>query len=270
MTGHDQDFVGSIPEIYDKYLVPLIFKPYANDLANRVASLKPANILETAAGSGVVTRAVIPCLSHDAHYTVTDLNQPMLDYAASKQAPDARISWRPADALCLPFDDASFDIVLCQFGVMFFPDRIAGYAEAHRVLKPDGTLLFNVWDHIESNEFANVVTEVATKVFPDNPPGFLPRTPHGYHDEVLIRQELGTAGFADVTFVSLEETSSAPCPRHPAVAYCKGTPLRNEIEARDANLLDCVTDRSADAIAARFGTGPVAAKIRGHIITAVR
>jgi ubiquinone/menaquinone biosynthesis C-methylase UbiE len=270
MSERDKLFAGSIPEIYDTYLVPLIFEAFANDLAERVAALHPATILETAAGSGVVTRALASRLSTDAHYTVTDLNQPMLDHAASKQEPDSRISWRQADALNLPFDDESFDAVVCQFGVMFYPHRITGYAEAHRVLKPGGTLLFNVWDDIGSNEFANVVTEVAAAVFPDDPPQFLPRTPYGYHKEDLIRRELSQAGFSDVTYETLEEKSSAPSPHHPAIAYCQGTPLRNEIEARDANLLDDVTDRAAEAIASLYGTGPVTAKIKGHIITAVR
>jgi SAM-dependent methyltransferase len=153
---------------------------------------------------------------------------------------------------------------------MFFPDRVAGYAEARRVLKPGGSFLFNVWDHIDANEFAHVVTEAAASAFPDDPPRFLARTPHGYHDVELIRDELDKAGFIQVSITTLEKTSSAPSPRHPAVAYCEGTPLRNEIETRDANLLGHITDRATEAIAARFGNGPVAGKIRGHIVAAAR
>jgi ubiquinone/menaquinone biosynthesis C-methylase UbiE len=270
MSESDKVFAGSIPEIYDTYLVPLIFEAFANDLAERVAALDPATVLETAAGSGVVTRALISRLSSDAHYTVTDLNQPMLDHAASKQEPDSRILWRQADALNLPFDDETFDAVVCQFGVMFYPDRIAGYAEARRVLKPGGKLLFNVWDDISSNEFANVAAKVIAAVFPDEPPPFLARTPYSYYEEDLIRQELSQAGFSDITYETLEDTSSAPSPRHAAIAYCQGTPQRIEIEAWDANLLDDVTDRVEEAIASSYGAGPVTAKIQGHIITAVR
>lgn len=270
MIDGDKDFVGSIPEIYDTYLVPLIFETYAQDLADRVSALSPLSVLETAAGSGVVTRVLASALSPESRYTVTDLNQPMLDHAASKQEPDSRISWRQADAMNLPFEDTSFDVVVCQFGVMFYPDRIAGYSEAYRVLKPGGSLIFNVWDRIETNEFADIVTAAAANVFPEDPPLFLSRTPHGYHDRALIRDELGRVGFTDLKYESLEATSSAPSPHHPAVAYCQGTPLRNEIEERDANLLDCVTDCAANAISERFGEGPVAAKIRGHIITAAR
>jgi ubiquinone/menaquinone biosynthesis C-methylase UbiE len=268
MTESDKVFSGSIPEFYDTYLVPLIFEAYANDLAERVAAFAPKAVLETAAGSGVVTRALAAHLASEARYVVSDLNQPMLDHAASRQGADERIEWHQADALDLPFDNASFDAVVCQFGAMFFPDRVGGYAEARRVLKPDGSFIFSVWDRIEANKFANVVTEVAATVFPDDPPRFLARTPHGYHDLEMIRAELNRAGFSDVSIVTLEETSRAPSPRHPAVAYCQGTPLRNEIETRDASRLEFVTDRAAEAIAARYGNGPVAAKIRAHVVTA--
>ena len=270
MTESDKSFAGTIPEFYDTYLVPLIFEPYANDLAERAAALAPKAVLETAAGTGVVTRILASRLAADARYTVTDLNQPMLDHAASKQGEDKRITWRQADALALPFGDESFDAVICQFAVMFFPDRIAGYAEARRVLKPGGSFLFNLWDHIGANEFAKVVTEAAAKIFPNDPPDFLPRTPHGYHDVGLIRDELGKAGFSQVAITTLEETSSAPSARHVALAYCQGTPLRNEIESRNPSLLEQVTDGATEAIAARFGNGPVSGKIRGNVVVAVR
>src|SRR3954452_24830453 len=155
MLETDKVFAGSIPENYDRYMVPLIFEPFAADLAQRAASFSPSAVLEIAAGTGVVTRALAPKLSPGASYTVTDLNQPMLDYAASQQPADSRISWRQADALALPFEEGSFDVVCCQFGAMFFPDRHLGFSEARRVLKPGGSFVFNVWDRIEENVFAN-------------------------------------------------------------------------------------------------------------------
>jgi len=266
----DRIFAGSIPEIYDEYLVPLIFEFYASDLAARVAALSPRAVLETAAGSGVVTRALAPRLVSEGRYVVTDLNQPMLERAAARQDPDARIVWQQADALELPFDDASFDVVLCQFGVMFFPDRLTGYREARRVLKDGGSFLFNAWDRIEENAFADVVTRAAAEVFPDNPPRFLARTPHGYNDLDIIRQEVEAAGFRDVAIETVPALSVAPSPRHPAVAYCQGTPLRNELEERDATLLNEVTERAQTAIAERYGSGSVSAKIHGHVVTAKR
>src|SRR6476661_1426652 len=268
MLETDKVFAGSVPEKYDRYMVPLIFEPYAADIARRAASLSPHAVLETAAGSGVVTRALAPRLPRAASYTVTDLNQPMVDYAASRQPSDTRIKWRQADALALPFDNAAFDLVCCQFGAMFFPNRTSGYREARRVLKPGGHFLFNVWDRIEENIFADDVTNALAKMFPDDPPRFLARTPHGYHDTALIRRELADAGFSQVVIETRAEQSRAPSPRHPAIAFCQGTPLRNEIEARDAQKLEAATDHAAAAIADRHGRGEVAAKIQAHVIVA--
>jgi ubiquinone/menaquinone biosynthesis C-methylase UbiE len=269
MSDTDKMFAGSIPENYDSYLVPLIFESYAQDIAQRVAALSPGAVLETAAGSGVVTRALTPRLSPRASYVVTDLNQPMLDYAATRQVADSRIRWHKADAQALPFDDAAFDIVCCQFGVMFFPDRQLGYREAKRVLKPGGCFVFNVWDRIEENVFADDVTNALAEMFPSDPPRFLARTPHGYHDTALIRHELEKAGFFSVAIETRAEQSRAPSPRLPAVAYCQGTPLRSEIEARGADRLEAATDHAASVIANRHGSGAVAAKIQAHVVTAV-
>jgi ubiquinone/menaquinone biosynthesis C-methylase UbiE len=269
MSETDKVFAGSVPENYDRYMVPLIFEPYAADIARRAASLSPSAVLETASGSGVVTRALAPRLPRGASHVVTDLNQPMLDYAAARQPPDIRIKWRQADALALPFANAAFDLVCCQFGAMFFPDRTSGYREARRVLKRGGHFLFNVWDRIEENIFADDVTNALATMFPNDPPRFLARTPHGYHDTALIRRELEEAGFSDVVIETIAEQSRASSPRIPAVAYCQGTPLRNEIEARDAGKLESATDYAASSIAERHGRGAVAAKIQAHVIVAV-
>jgi ubiquinone/menaquinone biosynthesis C-methylase UbiE len=216
MAEGDKVFAGSIPKFYDTLLVPLIFEAYAAHLADLVAASSPGSVLETAAGSGVVTRALAPRLGADARYVVTDLNQPMLDYAASRQGADQRIEWRQADALDLPFEEASFDVVCCQFGAMFFPDRVAGYTEARRVLRPGGRFVFNVWDRIEENAFADEVARAVAQVFPNDPPRFLARTPHGYHDVALIRADLSRAGFADITIETRQEQSRAPSARDAA------------------------------------------------------
>ena len=268
MLEADKLFAGSIPENYDRYMVPLIFEPYAADIARRAAALSPIAVLETAAGSGVVTRALAPKLPGHATYVVTDLNQPMIDYAASRQPADPRITWRQADALALPFESATFDLVCCQFGAMFFPDRTSGFREARRVLKRGGHFLFSVWDRIEENVFADDVTNALARIFPNDPPRFLARTPHGYHDTALIRRELQDAGFSRVEIETIAGQSRAPSARIPAVAYCQGTLLRNEIETREAGKLQSATDYVESAIADRHGRGEVAAKIQAHVIVA--
>ena len=264
----DKVFAGSIPDVYDDYLVPLIFEQYADDLAQRTGALDPQKVLEIAAGSGVVTRAVAAVLDPAARYVVTDLNRPMLDRAASMQDDPSRVKWEPADALDLRFEDDSFDLVLCQFGAMFFPDRVRAYREAHRVLGEGGAFIFNMWDRIEENDFAFEVTRALAEVFPDDPPSFLPRTPHGHYDTTTYRSELETAGFSQVKIEPVDAVSVAANPAIPAVAYCQGTPLRNEIEARNPPGLEEATARATDAIRQRFGDGEVHSRIRGFVITA--
>jgi ubiquinone/menaquinone biosynthesis C-methylase UbiE len=270
MVATDQVFTGSIPEIYDRFLVPLIFEPYAIDLAERLIKTGPRDVLETAAGTGVVTRAIAARLPARARMTVTDLNQPMLDHGKAQLSHDSRITWRQADALALPFADQSFDAVVCQFGVMFFPDKLQGYREAHRVLKPGGHFFFNVWDRISENDFADVVTEAVAALFPHDPPRFLARTPHGFHDVARIREELNAAGFGEIVVDAVAAISRASSPQDPAIAYCQGTPLRNEIEARDRSRLEEATKRATDALESRFGSGAIEGRIRAFVITASR
>ena len=263
-------FTGSIPELYERFLVPLIFQPYAVDLADRVASIGPETVLEVAAGTGAVTRAIAARLPADVAITATDLNQPMLDFAASLAARDS-VRWQQADALNLPFEDGEFDAVVCQFGVMFFPDRVRAYAELLRVLRPAGTLLFNLWDDIAHNEVPKVVNDSVAMAFAHDPPAFLARTPHGYHDTDLIRRELASAGFSGSPSIdSLEARSRAASCTHPAIGFCQGTPLRNEIEARDAGRLEEVTSIAATAVGDRFGTTDIDGLIRAHVITVVK
>jgi ubiquinone/menaquinone biosynthesis C-methylase UbiE len=269
-TGSDRAFSGSIPEIYDRLLVPLIFESYARDLSQRVAELKPRDVLEVAAGTGVVTRAIASRLPGATRLTATDLNQPMLDYARAKQPLDERVAWRQADALALPFEDKSFDVAVCQFGAMFFPDKVRAYREARRVLRPDGYFIFSVWDRIAENEFADTITEALAGRFPSEPPRFLARIPHGYHNSTEIRANLSCAGFVDISAQTVGKKSSASSSREPAVAYCQGTPLRAEIEARDPSGLEAATDHAASALAQKFGHVPIEGRIQAIVVTAVR
>jgi ubiquinone/menaquinone biosynthesis C-methylase UbiE len=270
MTGSDKAFLGSIPEIYDRFLVPLIFEPYADDLAERLFKTKSQSVLEIAAGTGVLTRAIAARASQDVHLTATDLNQPMLDRAMTRQPRERRVEWRQADGTALPFGDRTFDAVLCQFGVMFFPDKVQGYKEARRVLKPGGRYLFNVWDRMSENEFPDVVTDALASVFPGDPPRFMVRTPHGHYDPDKIRDELQAAGFTNISIEPLDKTSKAQTSLDAAIDFCQGTPLRNEIEARDPSRIEEATHKAADALATRFGSGAIEGRIRALVITAIR
>ena len=268
--GSDVVFAGSIPELYDTLLVPLIFEPYATDLARRVAALAPARVLETAAGTGVVTRAMARVLPASVELVATDLNPPMLARAAAVGA-ERPVHWQPADAMQLPFDDASFDLVVCQFGAMFFPDKPRAFAEARRVLRHGGVLLFNVWDRIEENELADTVTTALAGLFGADPPRFMARTPHGYFDTAAIARDLADAAFdAPPRVETVAARSRAASAHAAAIAYCQGTPLRNEIEARSGVGLVEATAACTAAIAERFGTGPVDAKIQAHIVAVAR
>ena len=262
----DKVFSGSIPKLYEQYMVPMIFESYAEDLVNRVASRSVARVLEIAAGTGVVTRKLASVLPENVAIVATDLNQPMLDLA-SAIGTRRPVEWRQADAMQLPFPDASFDTVVCQFGVMFFPEKSKAFAQAHRVLRPGGIFIFNVWDRIEENEFTDTVTTALASVFPQDPPRFMTRTPHGYYDHRIIERDLAAGGFlVSPRIDTVAARSRAISPRIPAVAFCQGTPLRSEIESRDAARLGEATDIATEAIAMRFGRGAIDGKIQAHVV----
>lgn len=266
MSTKDTAFTGSVPGIYEAHLVPLIFQPYAEDLARRLAPHRPARVLEIAAGTGVVTRALSAALPRAA-IVATDLNQAMLDQAASIGA-GRNVRWQRADAQKLPFPDASFDAVVIQFGVMFFPDKARAHREARRVLKAGGTYLFNVWDALDDNEIPKAVHDSVAALFPQNPPAFLARTPHGYHDRRAIARDLAAGGFGQPSDIAtVTARSKAPTAASPALGFTQGTPLRSEIEERDATRLQQATDAAATAIATRFGPGPVDGKIQALVVS---
>jgi SAM-dependent methyltransferase len=269
-TETDRVFSGPVSKLYETYMVPLIFEPYAIDIAKRLAAKRPSRVLEIAAGTGVVTRAMLAVLPESVSLVATDLNQAMLDEAAAVGT-RRPVEWRQADAMQLPFADGSFDAVVCQFGAMFFPDKSKAFAEARRVLKPSGVFIFNVWDRIEENGFADAVTAGLAPLFPLDPPRFLARTPYGYFDRAAIEKDLAGGGFAGVAeFATVAALSRAESPRVPAMAFCQGTPLRKEIETRDPSGLAKATDVAEEAVARRFGRGAVEAKIQAYVISVTR
>ena len=262
-------FDDDVARMYERHLVPLIFEPYARQLATRLAQTPVRRVLEIAAGTGVVTRALASILPRDVAITATDLSQAMLD-RASEVGTSRPVIWRQANAMALPFADGKFDAVVCQFGAMFFADKAKAFAEVRRVLAPGGVFLFAVWDRIEENELADEVTKALQTLYPDDPPRFLRRIPHGYFDIDTIRRDLADGGFSDPHFETVAARSVASSALVPAMSYCEGTPLRGEIEARGMYKLADVTDVAANAVARRFGGGPIDAKIQAHLVTVGR
>lgn len=272
MTTPDSDkvFSGSIPKLYEQHLVPLIFQTYADDLAVRVASAPGTRVLEIAAGTGVLTRAMAARLPAGVEIVATDLNPAMLQEAQAIGAP-RMIDWRHADAMDLPFADAGFDTVVCQFGVMFVPDKPKAFAEARRVLRPGGRFLFSVWGGLDVNDIARVVHHAVAALFPADPPAFLGRTPYAYFSHVAIARDLAAGGFsAAPSFDIVPARSQARSAADAAIGYVQGTPLRSEIEARDATRLAEATDAAARALIDAFGPGPIDAGIQAYVVTVAR
>lgn len=259
-------FTGSLPEFYDRYLVPMMFAPYARILAHRAKGLAPSRVLETAAGTGIVTQELAQALPAGVTITATDLNQPMIDRARAKPGM-ARVAWRQADAIRLPFPDQSFDLILCQFGVMFFPDKRAAFREASRVLRSDGTFLFAVWDSYTTMTESPlaIAAGVAGDMLGQEPLSLLSPP---YHDDETIRADLAAAGFGGVQIERISQPSRAPSPRDAAVITTKGSMIRAAIEAADRARLDEVTDAVERAMSARFGSGPVEGASNALIVTA--
>jgi ubiquinone/menaquinone biosynthesis C-methylase UbiE len=269
MSTTDAAFAGSIPVLYEQYLGSLLFQPFADDLARRLKDVTSGRVLETAAGTGIVTRAMAAALPPQVEIVATDLNEAMLDLAQTKlQAPN--VTWRQTDAQALPFDDSSFDAVVCQFGVMFFPDKESAFREALRVLKPGGRFLFNVWDRLDANQVSKAVSDQVIEMFPEDPPRFIERTPFGYFDEDRILGELELAGFETIGFESVDKVSRAPSARDVAVGLTQGTPLRGELEARAPGRLDEITEKVAQALARQFGDASIENRMRALVVTAQR
>ncbi|MCX6398238.1 MAG: class I SAM-dependent methyltransferase [Propionibacteriales bacterium] len=263
---NDSRFVGAIPEVYERLMVPMIFEAPAVRLADILAALRPADVLETAAGTGALTRELVRACP-GAQVTATDLNPPMLEAAAARLPAGARVVWRDADATALPFGDADFDAVVCQFGAMFFPDRVQGYREALRVLRPGGAFVFNTWDRIENNEVTFVIETALVAAAPQAPIRFMSRTPHGYHSPDQIRTDLQAAGLGEVRVEPVDGIGRTTAAEG-AVAFCQGTPLRVAIENHPTLTVDSATAIAESALLQHFGPGPIDGSIRWFEVVA--
>jgi len=269
MAQNDILFTGSIPANYDRYMVPLLFRPYAEQVAQRAAALAPKRILETAAGTGVVTQALHQALP-DAEITATDLNPPMLE-KAEQRVGAGRVRFQQADALSLPFEDRTFDLVVCQFGVMFFPDKVAGNSEARRVLRDGGSYLIVIWNSVDLNLATKVAGSAVADLFPpEDRSAFYERVPFRYHDASLIRSDLEAAGFARIDIETVDLRSRAPSAHEAAMALVQSTPMRHELDQRGEGSLEKATEAATNALRQFEGASGFDAPMSAHIVTATR
>ena len=255
MSSNVTGFTGNIPEHYDKGLGPVLFVDYADDIARRTAAFAPKRVLETAAGTGFVTRRLRD-LMPAAEITATDLNAPMLQRAAAKFTPKDKIKFQPADATALPFPDKAFDTVVCQFGIMFYPDKEKSYREAHRVLAPGGRYLFSVWDSLAHNPFGRIVHGVACSFFAVDPPQFY-QTPFGYYKIDPIKEALLDAGFRDIAISVVRKEKTIADPAALARGAVFGNPFIDQIKARGGIDPDQVVEAVREALVREFGKSPL-------------
>jgi SAM-dependent methyltransferase len=263
-------FAGSIPRTYHDCLGPMLFHAYADDLARRLAPHAPTRILETACGTGIVTQHLARAFPA-ATITATDLSQPMIDVAAAHLADDLaarRVSFQPVDACSLPFPDASFDAVVCQYGVMFFPDKVRAMAEARRVLRPGGVFLFNVWRSLRDNPIPGLVHDLLARRFPANPPQFLAQLPYGWSDPAEVERVTRAGGFAHVTLTDVDHPSVAPSADVAARAWLEGTPLFLALQERGVTDFPALRHEVAAALAAAFGDRPCRSTMLALIVEA--
>ncbi len=247
-------FDEGVAEFYDSLLVPILFEPYASEMAIVAERLKPGSILEVAAGTGALTRALRVTLDPATEIVATDLSQAMIDVGAPSLTM-SRTHWMHADAQNLPFAPSMFDLVVCQFGVMFFPDKLKAYDEAKRVLRSGGRFLFTTWDSLPANDFARCVDECLASLFPSNPPDFLRNLSYSYFDIASIKAQMSSAGFDAISCDRIELTSVAAA-HDIAAAFCQGTPLREEIERRAPARISEIVDEVAEQMESRHGVRP--------------
>ena len=259
-------FTGDIPRFYDKHLGPVIFEDYAADIARRAAAIGGVNVLEIASGTGISTVALRSALPASTRIVATDLNEPMLEIARAKLPSTANVEFRQADAMKLPFADGAFDLIVIQYGVMFFPDKPAAYAEARRALKPGGALLFNVWGSLDANPFGAIAHAAGQHFLANNPPKFY-LTPFGYSETARVEADLRQGGFGDVAHEVVRFNKEVRDWRHFAIGAIYGNPMLADLLAGGVNPDDVVA-WIADKLQARFGPAPARMPLEATIYTA--
>ena len=267
MKDEHTKFSGSIPAAYDRYLGPLLFQPYAEDLAARLAVNETGSVLELACGTGILTRLLRTHLPSKVKLIATDLNEPMFRQAAAKFGKRERVLWLEADACDLPFDDGKFNAVVCQFGIMFVPDKALAAREAYRVLKRDGLFLFNVWDAMRHNKLGELAHRTITSYFENDPPTFY-KVPFSYHNRAEIRRILKQAGFREIKTEVIAKIGKGNRAEDVARGLVAGNPVAVTIAKRDPSLLPIITGAVTAAITRRFGKRDIRAPMRAIVVRA--
>jgi ubiquinone/menaquinone biosynthesis C-methylase UbiE len=258
-------FSGSIPQLYDRYLGPVFFEPYAADLARRVATHGAGPVLEMACGTGIVTRQLRAQLAPEVRIVAIDLSQPMLDYARTKLATLKNVDWKQADIAALPFPDASFSTVVCQFGLMFVPDKQAAFRETRRVLSKGGLFAFSVWDKVAVNPIPHIAHETLAKLFPSDPPQFL--APFTFNDHEVLRQLLTTHGFGNIQLETVTLEARGESARAIAIGFVQGSPLSTTLQERGV-AFEPIVDAVTEALAQHGGAAPFRSTLQAIVVTA--
>lgn len=269
MSNQPSAFVGAIPENYDRYLGPVLFEPYAADIVRRLSVPAGGNVLELACGTGIVTRKLRDSLPPETKLTATDLNPAMLAVAQKKFDAYETVEWKDADASNLPFANASFDVVVCQFGLMFIPDKQRAVNEAHRVLKPGGEFLLSVWDSLEQNEIPDIGHKTVARFFSDDPPNFY-QVPFSLCDPSVVNALLTSAGFTDITRSRVTLEAVSPSAADLAQGIVQGNPIIAAINDRDPSLVPIIQAAVAEAIAGACGDHPVRSQMRAFVFSGKR